>query len=153
MLSPVRNLVYIKPIFESNTWATETGVLIHKVDQSKSRTTTGVVIETGPLVKEVKRGDKVFYTAYDGQIWAYQDKLFIVMPEDKIIAKWDTSRIFTVAGLYMKDKDGFFEAPYEGVVEFLAKQLEQEDDVQKFNMKEPDPLLYKDTGPPVYQDE
>lgn len=128
MLKLIRNLVAIAPIYESDKFATQSGVTIIKPDQAKSRTTQGIVKYLGPKVRELQAGDYVFYTAYDGLLWSLPgyDGPLIILPEHFIVAAKRTDIESTIIpGLYFKARDGeTIPANYEQVVQLISEAFE-----------------------------
>lgn len=82
LLSLVEDKVGIEPIFDNP----KIGIL-WVPDQAKGRCTQGIVKCIGPLVKDYAIGDYVIFSGYNGDLVAYQDGLYIIMPEDMIAGK------------------------------------------------------------------
>lgn len=108
MYYPTRNLVRIKPKFESDKISTNSGLILYKHDSYKRRTTQGIVELVGPEVKaDVCIGDYVFYSAYDGTLFGHENEVFILMPDDKIMARLENIPATGIVGLYVREKIDF----------------------------------------------
>lgn len=126
MYYPTRNLVRIKPKFESDKLETNSGLILYKHDSYKRRTTQGIVELIGPEVKEeICIGDYVFYGAYDGTLFGHKDEVFILMPDDKVMARLENIPATGIVGLYVREKLDL-EKNYERLCDLLSEFQESE---------------------------
>ena len=95
-------------------------------DAAKERCDQGIVKYIGPDVKWIEVGDYVLFSGYTGQTIALEDEgVFIVLPEDFVVAKIDPPNT-TISGLYFKDEDGsYFTANYEQAFYLMAKAMQR----------------------------
>ncbi len=101
MLKPIRNLVYIRPIFDSDK--TSSGLLIVP-EVGKSRCDQGIVIYMGPdCVSNIVPGDWVLFPNYNGRLMHIDGKPFIIMEDHAISAVLDREHEGDkIPGLYIK---------------------------------------------------
>lgn len=119
MLRLGENRVAVVPIRDPEK--SKGGIIIP--DQAKERIDQGIVKYIGPGVKDIKIGDLVFFSAYTGQLFDFDDEgLLIIFHEDFAIAILEEPPHTTIPGLFFKsaDDDTFFPATYEAAVQFIA---------------------------------
>ncbi len=89
MLRLIRNQVGIEPIWEGDYSRSK---LIITPETAKERCKQGIVKALGPDVVDIKIGDYVLFSAYDGTIVAFdgadgKPEAMIIIPEDGLDAK------------------------------------------------------------------
>jgi co-chaperonin GroES (HSP10) len=115
---PPHNKVAITPIFDRDV--TESGRL-YIPDIAKERCDQGVVKYIGDGVKEVKVGDYVIFSGYDGTLLNIEGEgRLIIMPESHIQGVLPEVENIYVPGLYFKTADGYEVANYEQAMEFIS---------------------------------
>ena len=122
MLRQLRNNVAVVPIHDPDK--SRGGIWIP--DQAKERVDQGIVKYIGKGVKDVKIGDWVLFSGYDGQLLHIEDEgELIILPEDRIssIIELDGDTV-DVPGLYFRGKDGqYFMATFEQAMEIIAQSI------------------------------
>jgi hypothetical protein len=102
---PTRNLVRIKPKFESDKIATKSDLILYKHDSYKGRTTQGIVEFLGPEVKEeICIGDYVFYPAYSGTLFYDKEELFLLIPDDQLMSRLENIPDTSINGLFVRER-------------------------------------------------
>lgn len=100
--------VGVEPIFEKDV--TDGGIIIPSI--AKGRCTQGIVKALGPDVENVRIGDYVIFSGYNGDLIAIEDELFIVMLESQL------------AGVYVDSFEVDFEGeryPVETLIQAIKK--------------------------------
>ncbi|WOX79338.1 co-chaperone GroES [Candidatus Shikimatogenerans bostrichidophilus] len=86
MIKPLNDLVIIDPFPVENK--TSSGIIIPDIAKEKQQ--EGIVYAVGPGKKNynmtVKKGDKVLYVKYSGTELKINDKKYIIMHENDILA-------------------------------------------------------------------
>jgi co-chaperonin GroES (HSP10) len=111
--------VAISPIFPANMIGH-----IHIPDQAKDRCKQGIVKFVGPECEYIKPGDYVIFSAYDGTLVKLDDNLYIMMLEKAIQCAVENIPDFDIPGLYLRDKDGYFNGTYSMVMDMLTKGIQ-----------------------------
>lgn len=120
MIRAIQDKVVIKPLYDRDI--TAGGIIIP--DEAKERCDQGIVVVTGPDVKDIKIGQHVLFGGYDGTYVGLEGEGdFIILDEDAI--KLELFSPNTVCpGLYFKDKDGnYFTATVESAWQMIASAL------------------------------
>lgn len=86
--------VGIEPIFEKDVSAG--GIIIP--DMAKGRCTQGIVKALGPDVENLRIGDFVIFSGYNGDLIAIEDELYIVMLEEQIAGVYADSFNVNISG-------------------------------------------------------
>lgn len=117
MLKLIRANVGIRPRFYDNK--TESG-LLYIPEDSIRRANQGTVIYTGPHCKLVTLGDYVLFSGHSGTTVRTDGGVVIILSEEFLtcVIKEEVEK---VPGLFMQDKNGYFDATYEGVIEMLNR--------------------------------
>lgn len=102
--------VGIEPIFDPDK--SKGGIIIP--DIAKGRSAQGIVKAIGHEVENVKIGDYVLFSGYDGDLYQVDDQLMIVMPESQVQAHLIPSQLITVEGI---------EYTLEALTSLIASQL------------------------------
>lgn len=89
-LSPVRDLVYVKPDLEEGG-QTESGLYLAK-PKHQGPPNTGEVLAVGPDVKEVKVGDHVVFIDPNAKGFWLNDIAHIPLKEEQIVAKVERNK-------------------------------------------------------------
>lgn len=142
LIIPPKNKIAVSPVFPSDTIGN-----LYVPEQAKDRCKQGIVKYVGKEVKTVNIGDFVIFGAYTGSLIKIEDELLIFMKEEFVEAKIDLSTIVTVPGLYLKDEQGYFAAPYNAVIDLAAKAVQDiVNDVVRIKQKAPDQDYYDKDG-------
>lgn len=92
---------------------------------AKGRSVQGVVAMVGPKCVSLKRGDHVFFPAYNGQTVIIEDKKYIIMFEKDVTCKLITEPLL-VPGLWMEVEKGKYELASEDfIIEMLHIHYEE----------------------------
>jgi len=126
MFQPVRDLVYIRPIFDEQK--TNSGLYIP--DQAVERCDQGIVQYVGPDCISLKIGDYVLFPNYSGTLMHVDPDVvtgerLIIMREKFIEGVLDMQHeLLEINGLYFKSTDGTFNpANYEMCFNLIAESL------------------------------
>lgn len=84
MITPLRNLIVIKPVTEDEK--TDTGIIIPNASDKKAPD-QGRVVARGPEATEVKVNDKVFFSKYAAIEIKDGDKELLMVTQNDILAK------------------------------------------------------------------
>ena len=127
MLKPVRDNVYIAPIYD----ATRTKSGLYIPEQAQTRCDQGIVKYVGPDVKDdISIGDYVFFANYSGNIVRISGEGdLIIVQSSKVIANLNyMAKDTTIKGLYFKSSDGeYIEINYESLFDLVAESIQHED--------------------------
>lgn len=126
MILPVRDLIYLTPIFDRKR--SRGGIIVPDIAQD--RCDQGIVKYVGPDVIDLKVGDYCLFPNYTGTIMHVEDEgHIIIMPEPSITAVLEGKPQETsVPGLYFKDEDGeLWTATYEMIFTLVADACESAD--------------------------
>lgn len=96
---------------------------IYIPDAYKERAEQGIVKYVGPECIDLKVGDYVVFSGYEGTTLIIEgEPTLVVIPEDRHVCKINPPAT-EIAGLYHKGADGtFFPATYESSVEMIRDQ-------------------------------
>lgn len=121
MIKPVRDLVYARPIFDSQR--TKSGLYIP--DEAVERCDQGIVMYLGPACRNLSIGDYVLFPNYTGTLMYVENERMIIMREKYIEACVDMEHMnMNINSLYFKASDGtYFNATYEEIFNQLALVL------------------------------
>lgn len=126
MIQPVKDLIYLTPIFDRKR--SRGGIIVPDVAQD--RCDQGIVKYVGPDVIELKIGDYCLFPNYTGTIMHVEDEgHIIIMQEDAITAVLSGKIEETnVPGLYFKDEDNqYWTATYEMIFTLVSDACESSD--------------------------
>ena len=146
MIRPVRDLVYIVPIFDHMSWSNVIDPVTKKTalimpEQSQERCDQGVVKYIGPDVKHTKVGDYVIFPNYTGTLWDLEGEasVIIMMPEDALTAIVEQAPDIEIPGLFVEDAEGKFNpATLSIATKFLADAVSRDTTWHNtFNVKPP----------------
>lgn len=123
MINPIRDNVYITPIFDIEK--TNSGLYVP--DQAKDRCDQGIVKYVGPDVLDIKMGDFVLFPNYAGTLMQVSGEGYIIiMPEQTVTAV--ISNVFNglvIPHLFMEDSDGTkIPATYEFALTLLSDAVQ-----------------------------
>lgn len=123
MLRLMRDNIAAIPIFDPD----QIGSIIVPA-QAKERCDQGIVKYIGPEVKDIKIGDYVLFSGYNGTLLDVEDEgQLILMPEEFVTAVIEEHPDTEVNGLYFRGVDGdFFPATYEMAMNIIADSFRDE---------------------------
>lgn len=135
MLVPLRDEVYIYPIFDSPK---SSSGLILIPDEARQRCDQGIVRLVGPKCNWLKTGDYVLFPNYNGTLMFIEDSPWIIMQEMAVTAKLDLNhKHIQIPGLFhqergiTRDKEGktisddtmHFPATFESAMKLITEAL------------------------------
>jgi chaperonin GroES len=87
-IKPTSKNVLVESLTEaSKDSATKSGIIIpESIDSEKGGTEQGVVVETGPKVKAVKKGQKIIFSKYGNEEIKAGNKKYFIVSEDNLLA-------------------------------------------------------------------
>lgn len=123
MILGLRDLVYIIPIDDPDISVGG----IHIPASAKERVDQGIVKYIGPKVVDLKIGDYIFFSGYNGTTNIIEGERLIVMSEKAIQIRLDLkNESFTIPGLYFRDHEGhIIPASYEIAMDFIGDAVEK----------------------------
>ena len=97
------NKIGIEPIFDP---ATSSGGIIIP-DVAKGRCSQGIVKFIGKDVKDIRVGDYVFFSGYDGDVFEYDGELILILLETQIQSIVETTQYVTIEKIRYSLKELF----------------------------------------------
>ncbi|VEU82244.1 GroES family chaperonin [Acholeplasma hippikon] len=85
MLKPLNEYVVLS--FEKVESKTESGIILSTSEKDKP--SIGNVVALGPKVKDIKVGDKVVYQTYSGTKVKFDEKEYLIIKEENILAIYE----------------------------------------------------------------
>ncbi len=82
-LKPLMDRLIVEP--EELEQKTESGIIIP--DTAKEKPQQGKVIAVGDDVESIKEGDRVVFEKYAGNEIKLEDKKYVILKEDEVLAK------------------------------------------------------------------
>ncbi|AEA34226.1 co-chaperone GroES [Hippea maritima] len=83
-LKPLMDRILVEP--EDLEQKTESGIIIP--DTAKEKPQQGKVVEVGEDVETVKKGDVIVFEKYAGNEIKLDDKKYVILKEDEVLAKF-----------------------------------------------------------------
>lgn len=128
MFKVIKNRVVVIPLQDP-----ERHGLIWIPDIGRKRIDQGIVKYIGPDVKDVRPGDLVLFSGYSGQLVRIKSSVddksqeVIILEEDFIVGILEFNKQSRqVNGLYLKDEEGYFPAPLDVAIQFIADSVDQD---------------------------
>lgn len=126
MIQPVRDLIYLTPIFDRKK--SKGGIIVP--DAAQDRCDQGIVKYVGPDVKECKVGDYCLFPNYTGTIMYVEDEGHLIIMEESALTTILSGKVeeTSIPGLFFQDEDGqYWGATYEMVFTLVADAIETTD--------------------------
>ncbi|WP_025270477.1 co-chaperone GroES [Hippea sp. KM1] len=83
-LKPLMDRILVEP--QDLEQKTESGIIIP--DTAKEKPQQGKVVEVGEDVETVKKGDVIVFEKYAGNEIKLDDKRYVILKEDEVLAKF-----------------------------------------------------------------
>lgn len=86
-LKPILDKIIVDPVRDIGEKTTDGGIVLPSARREKGMT-TGLALAVGPLVKDVKGGDTIYFNKrFCGQEVTFGQRKILIMREEEVLAK------------------------------------------------------------------